>query len=58
MATMEIKGLHHSTMMRRREEMDPHIQNVASESCSTMVQEEAEGSKYKNNNKMFIVLPA
>ena len=34
MATMEIKCLHHTALMRRREEVDPHSQNVARDSCA------------------------
>ena len=42
MATMEIKGLHHTAMMRRREEVDPHIQNVARDSCAAALSEEGD----------------
>ena len=40
MSAMEVKGLHHTSMMKRREEIDPHIQNVARESCLEALREE------------------
>lgn len=33
MASLEIDGLHHTTMKKREKEVEPHIQSVAKESC-------------------------
>lgn len=44
-ATMEIKGLHHTAMMRRQEEIHPFIQDVANSSCENVLREEVNKDK-------------
>ena len=53
MATIEVKGLHHTAMMRREAEMHPHIQDIANESCSNVLQEEVESYMYDPRGFIF-----
>jgi hypothetical protein len=50
---MEVRGLHHSAMTRREAEIHPHIQDVANESCSAVLQEEVQINRSVLINKTY-----
>ena len=56
MATLEVKGLHHTALMRREAEIHPHIQDIANESCSNVLQEEVESYMYDPRGFIFYLL--
>ena len=45
MAEMEVKGLHHSNMVRRESEVHETVEEIAKSSCSTALSEEI-GQRY------------
>lgn len=45
MSTLEIQGLHHTSMKKRELEVEPHVENVCRSSCVDALGEEVELQK-------------
>lgn len=46
MSSLEIEGMHHTTMKLREYEVEPHISGVARQSCHDALAEERKQNRY------------